>query len=131
MVIGSSGPNDQISSYPHIIPSRLSLDLQKFDFKIQGSVRRNHATGACGAITQIGRNDEFALAAGLHSHDTLRPTLDHALSHAEFKRLTAIQRAVELAPAFAVDVEPAGVVHLDALPGLDSLALSFLVVDDF
>eukprot|EP01035_Chromulina_nebulosa_P011601 gene11601-15494_t len=43
-----------------------ALHAEQFDLKHQGGVGRDHATGATGAVTELRRNNQGALAADLH-----------------------------------------------------------------
>ena len=63
--------------------------------------------GAAGAVAEVGRDDEGALAADFHAGHAFVPAFDHlALAEGERERLVAVARAVELG---AVE-QPAGVV---------------------
>src|SRR4051812_21594111 len=86
-----------------------SIHLQELDIEHQRGVGRDDAPGAAGAIAEIGRDDQGALAADFHAGDTLVPTLDHLMAaERERKRLAAVERAVELLALLAIVVEPAG-----------------------
>ena len=63
-------------------------------------------------VSQVWRNGQFAFAANFHAGYAFIPALDHlSLSQGEWKRLTAVLRAVELG---AIS-QPSGVVHLHLL----------------
>src|SRR6188768_972760 len=84
------------------------LHSEQLHLEHQGRVRGNDRRITIGAVGQRRRHPELALAADLHAHHALVPTLDHAaLADREGERLAAVARAVELV---AVG-EPARVVH--------------------
>src|SRR5215471_3265263 len=108
-----------------------TFHIQQFDVEDQRRVRRNHAAGTAGAVTERRRNDQRALAADLHRSNALVPAGDHlALPDRKFERLVAIDRRVELFPLLAVLIKPAGVMHHADLAGLWSCAGTSLAVDD-
>src|ERR1051325_11246501 len=95
-----------------------SIHLQQFDIEHQRGVGRDDAAGAAGAIAELGRDDQGALAADLHAGHALVPALDHLMrAEWERKRLAAVEGAVELLALLAIVVEPAGVMHADILAG--------------
>ena len=88
--------------------------------KTSVALRGMSGGGASGAVAQLGRQRELALAAHLHAGDAAIPALDHlAGPEAERERRPA-DGGVELLPVR----EPAGVMHLDRLAadGLRTLA---------
>src|SRR5438552_1481794 len=75
----------------------LSTDLQQLDLEDEGRVGRDGAREALGAVAQVRRDRELALAAHLHAQDALVPALyDHARAEREVERLLPVERAVEL-----------------------------------
>src|SRR3990172_3631067 len=83
--------------------------VQQFHIEDEGSVFGNHRRRPPGAVAEVRRDDEAALAADLHGDETFIPARnDVADPQREGERLLAFQRAVKLAPTVC---EPAGVVH--------------------
>src|SRR4051794_20285177 len=92
---------------PHAVDGWL-LDVEQFDLELERGVGRDHAAGAAGAVTQVGRNRQGAFAADLHAGYAFVPAFNHLpTTERERKRLIAIPRAVELGavrqPARVVD----------------------------
>src|SRR5260221_8840894 len=82
------------------IPDRPSslFHVDQLDVENERRVGRNHSAGAALAVAHVGRNDQRALAANLHSRDTHVPALDHAAAaHWKVEWHVAIPRTVELA----------------------------------
>src|SRR5206468_3128677 len=79
----------------------------------QRGIGRDHAAGAAGAVAELRRDLQLALAADLHAFHTFVPALDD-LSGAEreLERLAAVHRAIERLLGVG---KPAGVVHLHLL----------------
>src|SRR4051812_9805549 len=50
-----------------------SLHSEQFDVEHQSRVRRDHAAGAAGAVAELRRDDQRALAANLHRGNALVP----------------------------------------------------------
>src|SRR5260370_1226042 len=106
----------------------VSLDLEQLDNEGEFGIGRDDAAGALFAVSQVGGNDELALAADLHAGHALVPTLDDAIgAELKRKRPAAIDAAVELRAVF----ERAGVVHNDRVARLGFLAGAFLGVGVF
>src|ERR1700675_3075844 len=108
------------------------FDADELDVEDQRGVWRNDAAGAAGAIAELGRNDQRALAADLHGRDAFVPAGDD-LVHAdlELERLVAIDRGVEFLALGGVLIKPAGVMHDAGLAGFRRGAGAGLGVDDF
>src|SRR5439155_18716853 len=93
-----------------LMAQRSLFDLQELDFESQFRVRRNIPARSFFSVGELGRNDEFALAADLHADHALIPASDDlSITEDELERLLAIETAIELG---AVG-EPTRVVHPD------------------
>src|SRR6218665_8854 len=94
-------------------------DGQQLHFEQQRRVRRNHAAGAAGAVAERRGDHQHAGAADLHALHAFVPALDDlATGQVEAERVAAVLARIDLLALGAVLVEPAGVVHGDALAGL-------------
>src|SRR5688500_7912896 len=128
-----------VSTYPMVVPRGVAaqeklarcyavlLHIQQLDFENQRRIRRNHPAGAPRAIAELGRDDEQALASDLHAGHALVPALDHPAASQGKRERPAPARAVELLSALVLRrriMQPAGVVHLDGIPGNGFLALA-------
>src|SRR4029078_776362 len=105
---------DQRSVF-HDVETVERSDAEEFHFKNESGIRWNHAAGAAGSISEIGRDDQFTLPSDLHAFHAFIPSLDDP-PRAKRKRkwLTPINGAIELLPVF----QPFGVMHRDSLAGL-------------
>src|SRR5690606_15181518 len=93
------------------------------DLEEQRRVGRDDAAIAAGAIGQIGRDQQRALAAHLHVGDAFITALDDlALAELEFERLAALVGTVEGAARLPVLPDPAGVMHGHHFAGLGLVA---------
>src|SRR5262249_48451144 len=111
-----------------VLVSRWLLDLQQFHLKREFGIWRDLVAGPALPITQFRWNDQLAFAARLHAGNPFVPTLDHSpLAKREFKRLLAVQAAVELRAV----LEPAGVMNLHRVPRLGGFAGAFFEFDVF
>src|ERR1044071_8479529 len=98
---------------------------QQLDIEYQCRVRRNHATGAAAAVTQVWRDTQLTLPANFHAGYTFVPALDHLSSaECELEGLSTIDRAVK----FLTAREPAGVVDLHLVTGFGDCSGAFLDV---
>ena len=105
-------------------------NLEEFYLKIESGIGWNNtAASTAWAVGKIGRNDQFALSAGLHTDNSFGPSSDNALPDGEYKGLTSIEGAIKLPPAFTAFVQPSGVVDGDAIAGLHRVTLAFLAID--
>src|SRR6202035_528010 len=110
----------------------LLFDVEELDVEDQRGVRRNDAAGAAGAVAELGRNDQRALAADLHGRDAFVPAAnDLADADLERERLVAIDRRVEFLALGGVVIKPAGVMHDAGLAGFRRGAGAGMGVDDF
>src|SRR6266568_1910136 len=111
--------------------SASAFDAKQFDLKDQRRVRRYYTAGAAGTVTELGRNDEGALATDLHRGDTFVPTgNDLPSANRKLERPATVDRAVELLALGAVLIEPAGVMHDASLTSPRAGAGADLAVDD-
>lgn len=68
----------------------LLFDVEQFDLEVQCGVRRDRPNSAL-TIAKIRRNDQFTLAADLHTGNTFIPTFDDAArAQRKRKRLTPV-----------------------------------------
>src|SRR5215469_13715129 len=89
-----------------------TLHVKQFDVEDQRGVWRDDAAGAAGAIAELRRDDQSALAADFHGRHTFIPAGDHLPpADRKFKRLAAVDRAVELLALGAAFIKPARIVH--------------------
>ena len=96
------------------LPRSWLLHAEQLDVEHQRGVGRDHPAGAARAIAELGRDDQGALAADLHSGDPLVPAADDLpCPQAEGEGLAAVERAVEFGALRAIIVQPAGVMHAD------------------
>src|SRR4051812_18564605 len=71
---------------------RLTLHVEQLDFEDQRRIRRDDAGGAAGAVAELGRDDERALAADLHCGHAFIPARDDALHpDRKFERPAAVK----------------------------------------
>ena len=63
----------------------LHLDVEQLELVDQGGVWRNGSRHPPGAVSEVGRNDQAALAAYSHSGDALLPAGDHVAPGTELK----------------------------------------------
>src|SRR5205085_3678381 len=76
------------------------LDLQQVDVEDERLVRPDRRRLTLRPVRHVGRDDELAAPADLHSDDALVPPGDdHAGTQLELERLVAVPRGVELLPA--------------------------------
>src|SRR5262245_43817139 len=60
--------------------SASAFDAQQFDLEDQRRVRRDHAADPARAVTEVGRDDEGALATDLHRGNAFVPARDDLAS---------------------------------------------------
>lgn len=108
-------PNVVIRGFSHhnaLVPRDSILPrqyLQQLNLKHQIRIRRNLAHRPL-AITQMRRHQQFALAAHLHAHDPLVPTLDDpARADHALERFAPVPGGIELGAVF----QPTGVLGGD------------------
>src|SRR6202035_5407839 len=107
-------------------------DVEQLDVEDQRGVWRNDAAGAAGAIAELGRNDQRALAADLHGRDAFVPAGDDLVqADLELERLVAVDRGVEFLALGGILIKPSGVMHDAGLAGFWRGAGAGLGVDDF
>src|SRR5580698_3412340 len=108
------------------------FDAEQLDVEHQRGVGRNDAAGAAGAVAELGRNDQRALAADFHGRDAFVPAGDDLVqADLELERLVAIDRGVEFLALGGVLIKPAGVMHDAGLARFGRSAGAGLGVDDF
>src|SRR6516165_5409292 len=116
----------------HFMTAVVLLHLQQFDVEDQGGIGRDRSAGAAGAIAELGRDVQRALAADPHPGHTLVPAGDDLLgAERELERLAAVDRAVELLALGAIVRQQSGVVHGNFVAGFSGGALAGLCVGVF
>src|SRR6266850_1760744 len=89
------------------------LNAKQLYVEHERGVWRNHARITSGAVSQLWRDPELPLTSNFHSSYAFVPTLDYLSTSQCEPKGRAANRTVEL----LAGGEPAGVVHLDFLPG--------------
>ena len=95
------------------------LDTKQLDLKLQIGIRRNVRRTSRGAIGQLARNKQPALAADFHGAETFVPALNQP-TNPEVSRAAGLVRIVELLPI----LQPADVLDLDCLARLRARAIA-------
>src|ERR1700686_5595464 len=94
------------------LESAVSAEAEQLHLEDQRGVGRDDPTCALGAVAQLGRNGELALAAHLHGRDAFAPAGDDlALAAGKLEGVAVVARGVELLPVG----EPARVMHAHEL----------------
>ena len=107
----ATGALGDVAPGAHLCSPGWALNSQQFDVKLQRGVGRNHATRAACAIAQLGRNDECALAAHLHTlHAFIPARMTMPAPRRKTKGSLRSRLESNLGALLAVLVQPAGVM---------------------
>jgi len=105
-----------------VVVSRAELDTRQLDLEDQDRVRRDPRGRAGGAVRQLRRNHQDALAALAHADQALVPAADHlAGTERDAEGLGALDVRVEEIARLAVGLEPAAVLDACRVAGGDGL----------
>jgi len=105
--------------------SQWLLRAEQVDHEGEGATGET-VSSACGAVREVGRADELAASADLHTRDALLPTGNEA-SERKVDALAAAPARVELFAGLEIDAQ---VVHVNCCAGCGFCAGSLFDVDD-